>query len=246
MPNNDLLTDSGYDIDTNVSAFIPVGSIISYGHNSFISNIDELGIVPCDGRSLNTYTYRNLHKIISNIYGGAAYSVGVTDQPSAITTFNVPTLNNFVKFLAMKSSQALNSTGGTSSHSHTNSIVETTTAGNSSFDHGHYWTAYANVSYEAHNHFTNAGFYFGNSNTPVNQPVGKVDGNQSAAGRYHVHSGYVPAVGYYAATNHDHYADGNMYTASGTLHTHEVSISTTAAPTVSTPEYTTAMFYIKI
>ena len=245
MPNNDLLTDSGYDIDTNVNAFIPVGSIVSYGHNSFILNIDELGIVPCDGRSLNTYTYRNLHKIISNIYGGTAYSVGVTDQPSATTTFNVPTLNNSIKFLAMKNSQALNATGGSSSHTHTASTEATSTSADSSFDHGHYWAAYANVSYEAHNHYM-GGFYFGSSNAPVNQPVGKVDGNQSAAGRYHGHSGYVPAIGYYAASNHDHYSDGNMYTASGTTHKHDVSISTTATNVSSVPEYVTAMFYIKI
>ena len=245
MSNNDLLTDSGYDIDTNISAFIPVGSIVSYGHNSFISNIDDLGIVPCDGRSLNTYTYRNLHKIISNIYGGTAYSAGITDQPSSTTTFNVPTLNNFVKFLAMKNSQALNATGGTSSHSHTDSIPATSTAGNSTFDHGHYWSAFANGVYEGHNHSA-GGFYFGSSNQPVNQPVGKVDGNQSAAGRYHSHSGYVPAVTYYATSYHDHYADGNMYTASGTSHNHTVSISTTATNVSSVPEYVTAMFYIKI
>ena len=50
------------------------------------------GHVLCDGSAYNTYTHRELHKIISNIYGGTAYSAGVTDQPSAVTTFNVPDL----------------------------------------------------------------------------------------------------------------------------------------------------------
>jgi len=245
MANIDLTTDSGYDADTNINSFIPVGAIVSYGHGSFLSNVDEIGLMPCDGRSLSTYTYRNLHRVISNIYGGTAYLAGSTDVQSATTTFTVPLLNNSVKFIAMKNAQALNATGGSGSHSHTDNTPATSTSASAGFDHGHYWAAYANGSYEAHNHFM-GGFYFGNSNTPVNQPVGKVDGNQSAAGRYHVHSGYVPAIGYYGATSHDHYSDGNMYTATGTNHDHTVSVSTTPSTVSSVPEYVTAMFYIKI
>jgi hypothetical protein len=245
MSNIDLTTVSGYDIDSSTDSFIPVGSIIAYGHDSFLSNVDELGMVPCDGRSLNTYEYKNLHKIISNIYGGTSYSDGITDQPSAVTNFNVPLLNNSVKFISMKNLQSLNSVGGSSSHNHTDSTPSTSTAGFSTFDHGHYWAAYANVSYEAHNHFIR-GFYFGNSNAPTTQTLGKVDGNQVASGRNHVHSGFVPVTGYYAQSNHDHYADGNMYTASSTNHTHSVSISTTPSVVSSVPEYTAAMFYIKI
>ena len=245
MTSVDLEAVSGYDIDTNINSFIPVGSIVSYGHNSFLTNIDEIGMVPCDGRSLNTYTYSNLHKIIGNIYGGTAYSAGTTDQPSAVTTFNVPTLNNSVKFLAMKNAQALNATGGSASHTHTNSINATTTAGTSTFDHGHYWSAYAQAQGEYHAHYM-GGFYFGNSNAPTTQTLGKVDGNQVAAGRNHVHSGYVPAIGYGAYTVHDHYADGNMYTATGTNHNHTVSVSTTTAVATAIPNYATAMFYIKI
>ena len=245
MTSNDLMAESGYDINNSINSFIPVGAILSYGHGSFITGVDDAGIVPCDGRLLNTYTYRNLHKVISNIYGGTAYSAGTTDQSSAVTTFNVPILNNSVKFLAMKNAQSLNASGGSATHTHTDSTPATTTAGNSTFDHGHYWSAYAVAQGEYHAHYM-GGFYFGNSNTPANQPVGKVDGNQSAAGRYHAHSGYVPAIGYGAYTAHDHYADGNMYTATGTSHGHTVSISTTTAATASVPNYTTAMFYIKI
>jgi len=245
MANIDLTTDSGYDIDASINSFIPVGAIISYGHGSFLSNVDEIGLVPCDGRSLSTYTYRNLHKVISNTYGGTAYSVGSTDIQSATTTFAVPILNNSVKFIAMKNAQALNATAGTNTHDHVDTIPATTTAGNSTFDHGHYWSAYANSSLEYHGH-SMGGFYFGSSNAPVNEPVGKVDGNQSAAGRYHGHSGYVPAVGYGGSSNHDHYADGNMYTATGTSHNHTVSITTTPTVQTAIPDYTTAMFYIKI
>lgn len=245
MPNTDLMVSSGYDIENSLNSAIPAGAIIPYGHGTFITNVDEMGIVPCDGRSLNTYTYRLLHSVISNTYGGTAYSQGVTDQPSASTTFNVPQLNNSIKYIAMKNAQALNSTAGSSSHDHTDSTAATTTAGNSTFDHGHYWAAYADAQGEYHAHYM-GGFYFGSSNAPVNQPVGKVDGNQSAAGRYHGHSGYVPAIGYGAYTAHDHYADGNMYTATATSHNHTVSITTTSASATAIPDYAAAMFYIKI
>lgn len=245
MTINDFMADSGYDIDTATGSFIPVGAIISYGHGSFLSNVNDIGLVPCDGRALNTYTYRNLHKIISNIYGGTAYLNNITNVPSATTTFNVPLLNDSIKFLAMKNAQALNTTGGSNSHTHTDTTPATTTAGDSTFDHGHYWSAFAVTQGEYHAHYM-GGFYFGSSNAPVNQPVGKVDGNQVAAGRYHGHSGYVPAVGYGAYTEHDHYADGNMYTATGTTHSHTVSIATTSTTTTAIPDYTTAMFYIKI
>jgi hypothetical protein len=244
MANTDLKTDSGYDIDTNISSFIPVGAIISYGHGSFLSDISATGMVPCDGRSLNTYTYRNLHKIISNIYGGTEYSSGLTDAPSATTTFMVPNLNNSTKFISMRNAQALNSTAGSNTHTHTDETPATTTAGNSTFDHGHYWSAFAVAQGEYHAHYM-GGFYFGNSNT-ASPSVGKVDGNQVAAGINHAHSGYVPAIGYGAYTAHDHYADGNMYTATGTSHNHTVSITTTPAVTTAIPNYTTAMFYIKI
>lgn len=245
MANMDLTTDSGYDIDASINSFIPVGSIISYGHGSYLSNIDEVGLVPCDGRSLSTYTYRNLHRVISNVYGGTAYLAGSTDLQSATTTFTIPLLNNSVKFIAMKNAQALNESAGTNTHNHVDTIPATTTAGNATFDHGHYWAAFAEAQGENHYH-SMGGFYFGSSNAPVNQPVGKVDGNQSAAGRYHGHSGYVPAVGYNQYTAHDHYADGNMFTATGTSHNHTVSITTTPSVQTAIPDYTTAMFYIKI
>ena len=48
----------------------------------------------CNGQTFNTYTYRTLHSIISNTYGGTAYQAGVTDQPGATTTFNIPNMAN--------------------------------------------------------------------------------------------------------------------------------------------------------
>ena len=78
----------------------PVGSVVMWGGRS--DNLPT-GTVNgsiltmwnmCDGSNLNTYTYRALHKVISNTYGGSAYNAGVTDQPGATTTFSLPDLRN--------------------------------------------------------------------------------------------------------------------------------------------------------
>jgi microcystin-dependent protein len=69
----------------NVS--IPVGQMTAYAGTTA-----PTGWLLCDASDLNTYTYRVLHSVISNIYGGTAYNPGVTDQPAAVTTFKVPDL----------------------------------------------------------------------------------------------------------------------------------------------------------
>jgi microcystin-dependent protein len=50
----------------------------------------------CDGQELNAYTYRQLHKVITNIYGGDPYLANVTDLPGSTSTFRVPNLANKV------------------------------------------------------------------------------------------------------------------------------------------------------
>jgi hypothetical protein len=74
----------------------PIGSIVMWsGRTDNIPSspgIIQWGI--CNGQSLNTYTYNALHAIVSNTYGGTAYQAGVTDQPGATTTFNIPDLTN--------------------------------------------------------------------------------------------------------------------------------------------------------
>lgn len=75
---------------TNVAqlnALIPAGSVITTA-----ASAAPTGWLLCDGTAYNTYTYRVLHAMISNTYGGTAYNPGTTDQPGALTTFNVPDL----------------------------------------------------------------------------------------------------------------------------------------------------------
>jgi microcystin-dependent protein len=71
----------------NSGALSPVGSIMIWSSPSVPSTY-----LRCDGTAVNTYTYRELHAIISNVYGGAAYQAGVTDVVGATTTFNLPDL----------------------------------------------------------------------------------------------------------------------------------------------------------
>ena len=66
---------------------VPVGAIYTYAGTAA-----PTGYLLCDGTSYNTYTYRVLHAIVSNTYGGTAYAAGVTDQPAAVTTFQMPDL----------------------------------------------------------------------------------------------------------------------------------------------------------
>lgn len=74
-------------VDSIVELGIPAGSI-----QMFAGSTAPTGWVLCDGSALNTYTYRVLHKVISNTYGGTAFAAGTTDQSGASTTFNVPDL----------------------------------------------------------------------------------------------------------------------------------------------------------
>ena len=95
---------------------VPVGSIMAYAGATAPS-----GWLFCDSTAVNTYTYRALHAIISNTYGGTAYSAGTTDQPNAVTTFNVPNLQQRFPLgkAASGTGSTLGGTGGAIDHNHT-------------------------------------------------------------------------------------------------------------------------------
>jgi microcystin-dependent protein len=65
----------------------PVGSVVI-----IMSSTVPDGWLLCDGSPVNTFTYQELHKAITNTYGGTAYSLGTTDQSGVSTTFNLPPL----------------------------------------------------------------------------------------------------------------------------------------------------------
>jgi hypothetical protein len=71
-------------------AYIPTGAILTLAAPyTTLSDADlaSLGLLKCDSVSKNTYDYVDLHKVISNKYGGAPYTLGVTDNSSSYTGY---------------------------------------------------------------------------------------------------------------------------------------------------------------
>lgn len=106
-----------------------------------VTNVGRVKYLLCAGQSLNTYTYRHLHAVISNKYGGTAYSAGTTDQVGAATTFSLPNFtDNFFPFgntanTSLPTTANLGPTTGDISHSHGLTISRTASSGN--VDHAH-------------------------------------------------------------------------------------------------------------
>tara|TARA_B100000073_G_scaffold343885_1_gene349590 strand:- start:659 stop:1510 length:852 start_codon:yes stop_codon:yes gene_type:complete len=71
-----------------VGAALPTGSITQYAGSS----APDGWLLANGDATLNTFTYKDLHAVISNTYGGTAYEAGVTDQDGVSTTFTLPDL----------------------------------------------------------------------------------------------------------------------------------------------------------
>ena len=83
---NTLTYKSGSSAFVATEKAIPVGVIRMFAKGVSVS----ADYLLCDGTTKNTYTYAVLHAVISNKYGGTAYSAGVTDASGASTTFTLP------------------------------------------------------------------------------------------------------------------------------------------------------------
>ena len=141
MANLKISADYALDKNGYVQSY-PVGSVVMI--NS--STIPD-GWLLCDGSPINTFTYQELHKAITNTYGGTAYSAGVTDQSGVATTFNLPPI-------------VVNATYNPSGRFLT-STVSSEPSYPASFNHTHavYWNnANINLSEEtlSHSHATNS------------------------------------------------------------------------------------------
>ena len=82
--------------EANVEAFLiedpnPVGSVMLWTEAGAPSKWFK-----CQGQSLNTFTYKALHAVLNNTYGGTQFAAGTTDQSGAATTFNLPDLRGRV------------------------------------------------------------------------------------------------------------------------------------------------------
>jgi microcystin-dependent protein len=110
----------------------PIGTIIWFSVNSAPTDY-----IACNGAStLNTYTYRLLHAVISNLYGGTAYSAGVTDIPSATTTFTIPDLRDRVP-VGSGSSYNVSNNGGSNTTTLTVANLPPHNHAYSQFNHSH-------------------------------------------------------------------------------------------------------------
>jgi len=148
-----LMYKSGSSKFVATERAIPVGIIRMYTSNSAPTNY-----VICNGQSLNTYTYRLLHAVMSNKYGGTAYSAGVTDQSGAATTFTLPNFSDTYWPWPSNANTGLVNTGFTGNTAvdidHTHVFPITQTAGSANVDHGHNTPA-SNTESANHTHTYN-------------------------------------------------------------------------------------------
>lgn len=195
------------------------------------------GWLICDGSAVNTYTYRTLHALISNNFGGTAYSAGVTDQPNAVTTFNLPDYRG--RMLVGASTSQTTAAANTSSTWFTGatSPLSAFTHSSNGGHNAHPLTQTTNGGHThtaAHSHSTTTG-------TPgsVTMANHSLDGTFGSGGAAHTHSftsGLEPVVGTISTTagattiaaqgGHTHTV---TLASSGTSHTHVVSGSSYSA-----------------
>ena len=129
IDQNSLVTT---ELQQEVAVVTPLGVVTPYAGVTPPS-----GWILCDGRNLNTYTYRELHKALSNKYGGTAYSAGTTDQSNAASTFKIPDIRGRVvagygNKNRLTGSDSLGNTSGSQTHtlttaqmpSHTHPFVD--------------------------------------------------------------------------------------------------------------------------
>ena len=95
----------------------PTGAILMWGGPIANQNEAPDGYLWCNGDDLNTFTYKDLHAVISNTYGGTAYTAGVTDQDGVSTTFKLPNmLGNVAVGAQSLQNYNLGNTGGQTEH----------------------------------------------------------------------------------------------------------------------------------
>lgn len=100
-----------------VSVANPTGAILMWGGPIANQNEAPSGYKWCNGDDLNTFDFKDLHAVISDTYGGTAYTAGVTDQSGATTTFKLPNmLGNVAVGAQSLQNYNLGNTGGEAEH----------------------------------------------------------------------------------------------------------------------------------
>lgn len=219
-------------------AFIPTGALVTkaYSASSYAQDYTtddkciNLGIVPCDGRFLNSVAYpvySDLYSIIGTLYGGTGEAY-----------FQVPDLRTYRRYLSGQGTLTGSiynpslsaNTSNSISHTHTTAsnftTLSTLTAGNNS--HSHTISVNATAASYAGNggHGGNARYVGGVGNPPGS--LSKNDGNSSGSGAAHVHNTDVTGsfgVGDGGTDSHTHSSPaGNASnTADAGAHSHTYS-----------------------
>jgi microcystin-dependent protein len=239
-------------------SYIPVGGIVTiggpfseYSDSSYVT----LGLIPCDGRSLNASAspqYGSLFSVIGVLYGG-----------SGIASFQVPNLkDNKVSIVGTSNTFYNTNTVGTklASYTHGHSVSMSNNsfsmnAANVTHSHAYVFNSVGNISQNNHTHGTNsAAAAMGGSqkNGPAGTAGGGLIGN-------HVHNYSVNANIHGAAglTDHTHPVErsdssGNAGDASHSHTSSAVSsgnsgdstIDGTASFPISVP-YANVLYFIK-
>lgn len=143
----------------------PIGTILA-----FAGSVAPAGFALCYGQTLNTYTYRALHSVISNAWGGTAYTAGVTDQVGAVTTFTLPDLRGRV--IAGKDNM-----GGTSA-ARLSGVITSTTVGTAGVGGDQYLQSHVHTM----NQTTTLPLNGAGNNVPVGPNSNIVGGNATTLG----------------------------------------------------------------
>jgi microcystin-dependent protein len=253
---------SDFKSDTTSTSFsdyasIPTGGIVQIAgpfSKYSVSQYETLGLIPCDGRSLDASSntqFLNLYNVIGTLYGGTGSS-----------SFNLPNLKtNKVSIVATSNTFYSNNTVGTLlttvNHSHSVSATNNNfsmNAGNIDHDHNVNNGGLGNmVSDTAHAHSGSGSGSIGpnvNKNGPAGASGGGLNGNHSH--NVNVNSNN-PSGG---SNNHTHGASNHNigYVVGGAVsHTHSSSITpqantSSAAVTSSSLEipYANMLYFIRI
>lgn len=234
----DFKVSEDYIVDKNgFTQSYPVGSVVI----TMSSTIPD-GWLLCDGSPVNTFTYQELHKAITDTYGGTAYSAGTTDQSGVSTTFNLPPL-------------VVNATynpTGRYAVSRVSSEPEYP-----DFDHNHYFyknnaTNYTVSNYSAtHNHAgmnltsNSSNITHNHANMGGGSGLNNVTATSAASSRQ---SSANNSVQYHNTPSHDHggafTATLTMNTSASVLHAHSVQVHSADNITHShTANQNTAVFF---
>jgi hypothetical protein len=262
-----LTAKEGFDASSSKSSSIPTGAIIMSAKTYSLDEAIQTDRCPCDGRALNTYDYANLHKVISNNFGGTAYSAGVTDQVGAVTTFNVPALmptalstlygdSRDQRYIGGSNTPALLSSSLTvANHTHniTGILSPSGLANNVLDSHTHTVAARTHTTTVNDNNHT-----FSSPSQALGNASGtsqRNDGSTVGAGLAHNHnvnssSSRTTSPGTTAVPNHTHtsYTSGSTSTAaSKASHAHAAAFeNSTQVSDYYGPSYIRVVYYIKL